>query len=336
MMFLRARRFRENLPPRPKFQRAIRVFGRFQLETGGANPETRAVHWKKVTLVGVGLLGGSLGLALLKRRLASEVVGYVRRDSSLAECLECGAVTSATLDLSAAVQGADLVVLCTPISRMSSLAGQMLPSLKRGALVTDVGSVKGTVVRQLSSIVNQSGVHFVGSHPMAGAEKTGVTAARADLFNNAVCVITPTDHSRPQAVKKVEALWRDVGCQVLCLSPKQHDLLVSRSSHLPHVLAALLTNLVLNPTLPPEQEALCANGFRDCTRIASGSPEMWRDIALANRRNLSDALRRFVRELEKFNRTLSQANPEAILKFFESAKHRRDAWSAQSNGTSPE
>lgn len=113
-------------------------------------------------------------------------------------------------------------------------------------------------------------------------------------------------------------------------------MLVSRSSHLPHVLAALLTNLVLNPALPPEQQALCATGFRDTIRIASGSPEMWRDIALANRGNLARALRGFVRELEKFNRTLSQSNPEALLKFFETAKRRRDAWTAPSNGASPE
>ena len=294
------------------------------------------MHWKKVTLVGVGLLGGSLGLALRKQGLATEVVGYVRRNTSLGECLRCRAVTSATLDLAEAVKGADLVVMCTPISQMGLLAVQMLPSLKRGALVTDVGSVKGTVVRSLSAIFEQRGVHFVGSHPMAGAEKSGVSAARTDLFNSAVCVITPIARSRPKAVKEVEALWKGVGCRVLRLSPEEHDELVSRSSHLPHVLAALLTNLVLNPGSRPEQQSLCANGFRDTTRIASGSPEMWRDIVLANRRNLTGALRRFVRELEKFDRTLRRTDPEALLKFFELAKRRRDEWSEQSSGSSQE
>ena len=229
-----------------------------------------------------------------------------------------------------------MVVLCTPIAQMAPLAEQMLPALKRGALVTDVGSVKGTVVRRLSKVFEQSGAHFVGSHPIAGAEKTGVLAAREDLFNHAVCVVTPTERSQPKAVKKVEALWTALGCRVLSLSPKEHDVLVSRSSHLPHVLAALVTNLVLNPALRPEQQALCANGFRDTTRIASGSPEMWRDIALANRDNLAGALRLFVRELEEFNHTLGEADPEALLKFFELAKRRRDAWSALSDGASPE
>lgn len=146
-----------------------RILQRFQLETGGVKTETLAVHWKKVTLVGVGLLGGSLGLALRKRRLAAEVVGYVRRSASLAECLECGAVTSATMDLQEALEGADLVVFCTPIAQMEALAKQMLPWLKRGTLITDVGSVKGSVVRRLSSVFAKIGAHFVGSHPMAGA-----------------------------------------------------------------------------------------------------------------------------------------------------------------------
>ena len=181
----------------------------------------------------------------------------------------------------------------------------MVPFLKRGALVTDVGSVKGTVVRSLSAIFEQSGGHFVGSHPMAGAEKTGVSAAREDLFNHAVCVVTPTKCSRPKAVKKVEALWSGVGCRVLSLSAKEHDELVSRSSHLPHVLAALADESGLEPALRPEQQALCANGFRDTTRIASGSPEMWRDIVLANRGQSGRRPTHFVRELEKFNRTLT-------------------------------
>jgi len=127
-----------------------------------------------------------------------------------------------------------------------------------------------------------------------------------------------------------------VGCRVLSLSPGEHDVLVSRSSHLPHVLAALLTNLVLDPGARPEQQALCANGFRDSTRIASGSAEMWRDIALANRANLSRALGSFVRDLEKFRRLMQTGDPEALLKFFELAKQRRDAWTSQSDGRSPE
>jgi prephenate dehydrogenase len=202
----------------------------------------------------------------------------------------------------------------------------MLPALKPGAIVTDVGSVKAGVLRELETLIAKSGAHFVGSHPMAGAEKTGVSAARADLFVNAVCVVTPTNKTNRAALKKVERFWKAVDARVLELTPAAHDALVSRSSHLPHVLAATLTNLVLNPAQPEFQAALCANGFRDTTRIASGSPEMWRDIALANPKNIARAVDTFVAELKKFQRALAKADARAIAKFFETAKQRRDDW----------
>ena len=299
-------------------------------------PETRGVRWKKITLVGVGLLGGSLGMALRKRRLADSVVGFVRRATSVVECERLRAVTLATLDLQRAVEGADLVVLCTPIAQMRGLVKQMLPVLKRGAVVTDVGSVKGSVVRDLEALVAKAGAHFVGSHPMAGAEKMGVAAARADLFTGAVCVITPTRKSSPAAVRKVEHLWKSVGSRLLRLAPEAHDDLVSRSSHLPHVVATQLVNLVLSPEHSREQGLLCANGFRDTTRIASGSPEMWRDIALANRKNLSRALEAFTDGLQDFRRALKSGDGQAVPKFFEQARERRDLWSKGAGSPSPE
>ena len=252
------------------------------------------VQFRKITIIGVGLLGGSIGLAARKRRVAGEIAGFVRREKTVAECEKFGAADFATTDLLAAVSNADLIILCTPLSQMRPLAEQFLPALKRGAIVTDVGSVKAGVVRELESLVSKAGAHFVGSHPMAGAEKTGVAAARVDLFENAVCVLTPTKKSNAAAVRKLEQFWKSLGARVVKLPPEQHDLLVSRSSHLPHVVAAALANLVLNPANPKQQAALCAAGFRDTTRIASGSPEMWRDIALANRKNLSRSVDAFV------------------------------------------
>src|ERR1039458_5148358 len=310
--------------------------GNSRLESGVRVPETRGVRWKKITLVGVGLLGGSLGMALRKRRLASSVVGFVRRAASVAECEGLGAVNLATLDLQRAVDGADLIVLCTPIAQMRGLVKEMLPVLKPGAVVTDVGSVKGSVVRDLEALVAKAGAHFVGSHPMAGAEKMGVAAARADLFTGAVCVITPTRKSKPAAVRQVEHLWKSVGSRLLRLAPEAHDDLVSRSSHLPHVVATQLVNLVLNPAHSKEQGMLCANGFRDTTRIASGSPEMWRDIALANRKNLAKALDAFIAALQKFRRVLKKADAQTIATFFETPKKRRDNWCAGCASPSPE
>lgn len=286
----------------------------------------RAVRWKKITIVGVGLLGGSLGLAIKRRRLAGRVEGYARRAATVEECRKLKALDHTTLDLQSAVADADLVILCTPLAQMRSLVKTMLPSLKRGAIVTDVGSVKASVVKELELLVARAGAYFVGSHPMAGAEKTGVGAARADLFLNAVCVVTPTRKSSLAAVTKVEDFWEAVGARLIRLSPEQHDALVARSSHLPHTIAATLAAGVLDPKHPFPQSKLCATGFRDTTRIASGSPEMWRDIALANRRHLGRALDGFAADLRKFRRALAKADATAVTEFFETAKQRRDAW----------
>jgi prephenate dehydrogenase len=180
--------------------------------------------------------------------------------------------------------------------------------------------------------VAQAGSHVVGSHPMAGGEQMGVSAARADLFAGTVCVVTPTPKSNPAAVRKLESLWKSVGCRLLRLGPDAHDKLVSRSSHLPHVVAAQLANLILSPGQPREQRLLCANGFRDTTRIASSSAEMWRDVALANRQHLTHTLGRFVNGLQGFRRALAEGNARAVAKFFEQARARRETWSKGAGG----
>jgi prephenate dehydrogenase len=291
------------------------------------------MHWRKITLIGVGLLGGSLGLAIKQRRLADKVDGYVRRTTSIAECEKLGVVDRATDDLTSAVENADLVVLCTPLSQMRELTEEMLPALKPGAVVTDVGSVKAGVVEELEPRVAGAGAQFVGSHPMAGGEKTGVAAARPDLFANALCLVTPTADSHKDAVRQVEQFWQALGMRLLKLSPSAHDDLVSRSSHLPHVVAAELANYILSPAHPPEQSAVCANGFRDTTRIASGSPEMWRDIAMANRKNLSRVLGVFLEDLEEFRLALEKGDVGVVEEFFGKAKQRRDHWVGSGNSS---
>ena len=290
----------------------------------------------KVTLVGVGLLGGSLALALRERKLARTVAGYVRRDASLAECEQAGLKNFAMRDLSAAVRDADLVVLCTPLAQMRGLAECMLSALKPGAIVSDVGSVKASVVREIGPLVFSAGAEFIGAHPMAGAEKMGVGAATAALFDNAVCVLTPTARSNAASVAKLEEFWRAVGARVLKLTPALHDELVARCSHLPHVVAAELATQILDPAHPREQPQLCANGFRDTTRIASGSPEMWRDIAVANRENLARALGAFIDDLRGLREAILAGDVKRLEEFFTTAKQRRDAWRAQNASPSPE
>jgi len=291
------------------------------------------VQWNKIALIGVGLLGGSIGLAARKQKLARSVVGFVRRRASIAECQKAGAVTRAVLDLQETVVDADLVILCTPIAQMARLAEEMLPFLQEGAIVTDVGSVKASVIEALEAKIEQAGAHFVGSHPMAGSEQTGVKAARADLFKGAICVTTPTDRTSKTALRKTENFWRTLGSKVLRLSPELHDEFVSRSSHLPHLIAAVLANTVLTPD-QPTQHWLCANGFRDTTRIASGSPEMWRDIAIANRKNLLGAIDDFLQQIQTVRGLLEAADERRLTVFFEQAKNRRDQWRKKSS--SPE
>ncbi|MBM3833031.1 MAG: prephenate dehydrogenase/arogenate dehydrogenase family protein [Verrucomicrobia bacterium] len=294
------------------------------------------MQWQKIALVGIGLMGGSLGLAIKQRGLARRVEGFVRRAASIAECEKFGVVDQAGCDLCAAVTDAELVILCTPIAQMRELAERMVPALKRGAIITDVGSVKGVLVADLEPIVARAGAEFLGSHPMAGAEKMGVSAARANLFGNALCVITPTARSTPRALQKVGDFWTSVGGRTLRLSAEVHDEFVSRSSHLPHIVAAELANYVLSPAHPKEQAWLCANGFRDTTRIASGSPDMWRDIALANRKHLARVLGVFIEDLQEFQLALEKGDAKSIEEFFKVAKHRRDQWQSQTASSSPE
>ncbi len=288
--------------------------------------------FRKITIVGVGLLGGSIALAVRRRGLAAEIAGYVRSEKGVADCEKFGATDYATTDLLAAVSGADLVILGTPLAQMPALAERMLPALKTGAIVTDVGSVKGGVVRQFELPIIKSGACFIGSHPMAGAEKTGVAAARAQLFEKAVCVVTPTKRSPAAAVRQLTRFWRALGARVMLMDASRHDLLVGRSSHLPHVVAAALAALVLDPKQPKQQAALCATGFRDTTRVASGSPEMWRDIALANPKNLANSLDSYLKDLKQFQSALKTGNGVAIERFFQTAKVRRDRWCAGGTG----
>jgi len=294
------------------------------------------MHLEKIAIIGAGLLGGSLGLAIRERQKPVKVHAFVRRPESVAECQRLGVAHFATQNLKEAVARADLVVLCTPLSQMRELALAMRPFLKPGALVTDVGSVKAGLAQELEPLLLETGACFVGSHPMASSEKTGLAAARADLFHNAICLVTPTPQSPARAVEAVLEFWKGLGGLPVQLTPELHDDLVSRSSHLPHVVAAELANYVLSPAHPKEQALVCASGFRDTTRIAASSPAMWRDVALANRKNLSRVLGVFVADLQEFQLALEREDVQAIEEFFTKARQRREQWRAHWATMSPE
>ena len=269
------------------------------------------------------MLGGSVGLAARQRGVAGHVAGLVRRAESVGECLAAGAVDTATQDLAEALDGSALVILCTPVGDMADMAARLKPHLAADAVVTDVGSVKASVVRVVEGVLPR----FVGSHPLCGSEKAGVAHAHGDLFEGAACALTPTGQSDAAAVEMVSGFWTALGGKVVSLTAEDHDAIVARTSHLPHVVASALVNAVLARPRTGESMFL-GTGFRDTTRLASGSPSMWRDIALTNAEAIARSIDELQVELEQLKTALGAKDAEALEKFFAEGKSGRDGWLA--------
>lgn len=280
----------------------------------------------KVSIIGLGLLGGSIGLELREKNLAERVAAYARRDQTIVEGKTMGAADEISTDLKSIVRDSDLVILCTPVFQMKDLVEKIAGALPKNALVTDVGSVKQYVIEQVTPVLNEHGIEFLGSHPMAGSEKTGVTASQIGIFQNAHCAITPTSKNTEASVKKLEDFWKNLGGIPLVMEPSKHDEMVARCSHVPHILSSTLSKFVLNPGWPREQASLSSTGFRDISRLASGSPEMWKDISLSNRESIINAISEWNEELTHFKKALEDKDEEAIFNFFNEAKFRRDSW----------
>jgi len=270
-----------------------------------------------ITIVGVGLLGGSLGLAVKALRPATRIVGVGHRQVSLDEALRVGAVDAATLDVAEGVKDASLVILCTPVGLFEPLLKQMAPAVARRCVITDVGSTKSGVARTAERILARRAA-FVGSHPIAVSERRGVSFARGDLFTGKTCILTPTARTRPTALKRVDGFWSDLGMRTVRMSPAAHYRALARISHLPHALASLLVN-VQNA----EDLDLAGTGFIDTTRIAGGDPVMWRDICLTNRKSLDTALAGYVRHIDKLRQSLADGDGAALQKTFARAQKTR-------------
>jgi prephenate dehydrogenase len=273
---------------------------------------------RRLAILGVGLLGGSLGLAWKSSVSSGTVVGYGHRRSTLDQALRIEAIDEAYETPEQAVQQADIIVLCTPVGIFEDLLRRIAPALPAGAVVTDVGSTKRSVVRLSGQILPPS-ARFVGSHPMAGSERRGVEFARPDLFHNALCITTPTESTDPQALQTVEQFWRTIGMRITRLSPEAHDQLLADVSHLPHVVAAAVVAMQKDEGLP-----LSGKGFIDATRIAGGDGGLWRDILLDNRDNLRSALQRLRENLDQFDRLLEPAHAEELRQWLDAAAQRRE------------
>jgi prephenate dehydrogenase len=275
-----------------------------------------------VAIIGVGLIGGSIGLAVRARGLASEVVGVGRDSFALEQAARLGAIDRGTTDLSAGVAGAEVVVVCTPVSRVAEDVGRVAESAPSDVLVTDAGSSK----RQITEAVERhppSAAVFVGAHPLAGSEQRGVLHSRADLFDGRVCVLTPTPRTRLERTRRAVAFWTALGCRVVELLPAEHDEIMAYTSHLPHAVAGALASSV-----PVEWLPLAAGAYRDGTRVAASDSGLWTAIFRDNRGPLLKALGTLQQRLDAVKYALMTDDEDAIRNWWEQAQLCRHAFDA--------
>jgi prephenate dehydrogenase len=275
--------------------------------------------WKTVTIVGVGLIGGSIGLALRERKLAERVIGVGRRAASLRKAKKIGVVDATTLHIDEGVADADLVVVATPIAQIVDQIRSAAAGCSSGTLITDAGSTKASIVKSLDGQLPDS-VRFVGSHPLAGSEKSGPQAARADLFEGRVAVVTPCRSTKAGAAEDAADFWSALGATVFMMTPEQHDAALASTSHLPHFLASALA-----AATPPADLPLTATGWQDTTRIAAGDPQLWSQIFLDNRRNVLKSLARFEKTVHRAKAAIERGDAKALEKLLTEAKAIRDA-----------
>ena len=285
------------------------------------------VHFKQVAIIGVGLIGGSLGMILRRKALADHVVGIGRRVENLKTAVGLGAIDRYVADPQEGVRGADLVVLATPVDTYERHLQEWAHCLASGSIVRDVGSVKGMLVER-SEAAMPAGVHFVGAHPIAGKEKTGVAAGTDQLFKGARCILTPTKRTDATALERVRQLWEEAGSIILTMDPHLHDQILGAVSHLPHVAAFALMNALSelrDQALPSlDLAGHSGGGLRDTTRIAASSPEMWRDIFLWNRENVVAYIDRYTRALEELKQLIRAGDAAGIEKALDRAKGERE------------
>ena len=281
--------------------------------------ENAMKQWDTVAIVGVGLIGGSIGLALRKRNLAKNIVGIGHRQASLRIARQIGAADHTTIDLNKGVADAELVIVCTPVGQIVEHVRQAAHHCPERAMLTDVGSVKQAIVDPLDSGLAR-GCRFLGGHPVAGSEKTGPANASADLFEGRVAILTPTKNTRAEDFDLLEEFWQSLGSVVVKMTPEEHDQALAVTSHLPHVAAA-----VLAMTVPEQYFRFCGSGMLDTTRVAAGDPELWRQILSLNRDNVLTALEQYGANLAALHGALRDNNQDELTRFLTLAKKNRDA-----------
>jgi prephenate dehydrogenase len=280
---------------------------------------------KTVSIIGFGLLGTSLGLALKGK--GYHRIGWSRRPESREQALKDNVVDRVFENPRDAVSNADITVVCLPVPMIIEFCAKFAKSWKKGATVTDVGSAKEKIVRAVSPVLDRNGVHFIGSHPMAGSELSGAEAAESDLYEGAMVFLTPSLKTPAKVIKEISDLWKSAGAEVMKIDAKTHDMTVAHTSHVPHIISAIMTLTALGDgRTRAVREKGCAGGFRDTTRIASSAPQMWREIIENNRESVLRTLGEFEKKLKSFRENISKAEYSKLEKKLQSAKDLRDSW----------
>lgn len=282
-----------------------------------------ARRFRRMVIAGVGLIGGSLALAARKHGLVEEIVGYGRSEENLRVAQERGIISRYFSQPEEIPNGVDLLVLATPVQATAPLAAAFVPRLEAGCLVTDVGSVKAKIVRDMEKLLPRQ-IPFVGAHPIAGSDQWGAQAARTDLFVGQRCILTPTRSTDPDALKQMKYLWQAVGARVEVMDPRLHDRILGVVSHLPHVLVYALVNTLSRTKVDSvDLKAYCGGGFKDFTRIASSRPELWRDICLVNEQAIGKSLGDYIRNLQRLRKLIRNRKGDLLEREFARANEVR-------------
>jgi prephenate dehydrogenase len=270
--------------------------------------------FNKVVIIGTGLIGGSLGLALKNQRLAGQVIGLSRRRKNARLAKKIGAIDNIGSSLEA-VSGADLVILATPVDTIIELAPKIAKKLKKGCIVIDVGSTKERIVSKLGALIPG----FVGCHPLAGSEKRGAANLQEDIFKDSICIITPASKINSAVLNKIKLFWKKLGARVIILSPKKHDQVLAFTSHLPHAVAFSLISAI-----PDKFLKISSSGLKDITRISGSDELLWSQIFLSNRKNLLDAVSSFQKKLSGLKTALKNADLKHLVRILSSARTKRE------------
>ncbi|WP_333794717.1 prephenate/arogenate dehydrogenase family protein [Hyphomicrobium sp.] len=289
-------------------------------------PHVTASHhssqmFERIALIGVGLIGSSISHACRRAGLAGEIVGSARTPATVETAVKLGLISQGYVTAAEAAEGADLVILCTPVGLCGPIAKEIAHSLKPGAILTDVGSVKTAIVNDVAPHVPE-GVHFVPGHPIAGTEQSGPEAGFAELFDGRWCILTPTPNTDGKAVEKLTAFWEALGSKVEIMTPEHHDLVLAITSHVPHLIAYNIVNTAANLERVTDSEVIkfSAGGFRDFTRIAASDPTMWRDVFLNNKDAVLDMLGRFTEDLTALQRAIRFGEGDTLFDMFSNAR----------------